>query len=484
MGLWDFQLSFKELVLDFSFMSVFLIVGTIFRRYGLFFQKYLIPNNLIAGFIGLLIGPQILGHVPFEKLWSAIGLGGLIGRIFVPLDGQRMGLYVYHLLALTFVAIGLRGEKTSWGKGPLSFSLSMLTSYIIQGTLGLLVCFIFVYTTKPELFPGLGLLLPMGFGMGPGQAFTIGSSWEKFGFEGGGMAGLTIAAVGYLIAYFAGMVIVNKGIKNGETALIKGIDSISSDMRTGVVKYGDKQIAGFLTLSLEAIEPLAYQVGVIGVVYLVSFWVAKGLAWCLVSINAAGFVSTVWAFHFVIALLVALACRKIMDKMKKGYLIDRGLMTRTAGLFVDYLIVGSICGISLAVVWKYWAPILLMSILGGIATYYMLRYVCYRAFDDYHFERFAAVFAEMTGTLNSGLVMIRVTDPEFKTPVAEDLVYSSGIALFFGLPLLILLNVPMNFFNNSLFGYWVTFGLMLLYGIILWIFWRVIGFIKFKRERV
>ncbi|MFH1214185.1 MAG: sodium:glutamate symporter [Candidatus Neomarinimicrobiota bacterium] len=461
MNLWDFTLSFKDMVLDFSFMSVFLIIGTVFRRYGLFFQKYLVPNNLIAGFIGLILGTQILN--------------------IIPISGERMGLYVYHLLALTFVAIGLRGEKTSWGKGPLSFSLSMLSSYIVQGVIGLLVCFLFVYTARPDLFPGLGLLLPMGFGMGPGQAFTIGTGWEKFGFTGGGMAGLTIAAIGYLIAYFAGMVIVNKGIKRGETALIKGIDAITSDIRTGVVKYGDKQIAGFLTLSLEAIEPLAFQVGVIGVVYLISFWVAKGVAFLLVSINAGGFVSTVWAFHFVIALLVALVMRKILDKTKKSYLIDKGLMTRTAGLFVDYLIVGSICGISLKVVWMYWAPILIMSILGGVATYYLLKYVCYRAFDDYHFERFAAVFAEMTGTLNSGLVMIRVTDPEFKTPVAEDLVYSSGIALFFGLPLLILLNVPMNFFNNSLKGYWITLLLLIVYGIILWIFWRAIGFIHFKK---
>jgi len=461
MNLWDFTLSFKDIILDFSFMSVFLIIGTIFRRYGLFFQKYLVPNNLIAGFIGLILGTQVLK--------------------IIPISGERMGLYVYHLLALTFVAIGLRGEKNSWGKGPLSFSLSMLSSYIIQGVIGLLVCFVFIYSVRPDLFPGLGLLLPMGFGMGPGQAFTIGTGWEKFGFTGGGMAGLTIAAVGYLIAYFAGMVIVNKGIKRGETALIEGLDAITPDMRTGVIKYGEKPIAGFLTLSLEAIEPLAFQVGVIGVVYLISFWAAKGLAYLLVTAGAGGFVSTVLAFHFVIALLVALIMRKVLDKTKKGYLIDKGLMTRTAGLFVDYLIVGSICGISLKVVWMYWAPILAMSILGGLATYYLLKYICYRAFDNYHFERFAAVYAEMTGTLNSGLVMIRVTDPEFKTPVAEDLVYASGISLFFGLPLLILLNVPMNFFNNSLKGYWITLGLLLAYGVILWIFWRAIGFIHFKK---
>jgi len=50
------------------------------------------------------------------------------------------------------------------------------------------------------------------------------------------------------------------------------------------------------------------------------------------------------------------------------------------------------------------------------------------------------------------------------------------------LPLLILLNVPMNFFNNSLKGYWITFGLIIVYGVILWIFWRAIGFIHFKKN--
>ena len=168
MELWNFNLNFKDIVLDFSFMSVFLIAGTVFRRYGLFFQKYLVPNNLIAGFLGLILGTQILNIIPISE--------------------ERMGLYVYHLLALTFVSIGLHGEKNSWGKGPLSFSLSMLSIYIIQGIIGLLVCFVFIYTVRPDLFAGLGLLLPMGFGMGPGQAFTIGADWEKFGFEGGRMA--------------------------------------------------------------------------------------------------------------------------------------------------------------------------------------------------------------------------------------------------------------------------------------------------------
>jgi len=461
MTLWNFDVNFLSLIKDFMYLSIFLILGTVCRRYGKFFQKYLIPNNIIAGFIGLIAGPQILG--------------------LLDLNMNHLGAYVYHLLALTFVAMGLRQEKSHWGKGPLSFGLAMLSSYIVQAVVGLLVAFVFIYTTMPKLSPSIGLLLPMGFGMGPGQAFTMGKAWESFGLEGGAATGLTIAAIGYLVAYFGGIIIINRGIKKRETNLIKGMEGITEDMRTGVVKHGKPEIGSFLTLSQEAIEPLAFHVGLIGVVYWLTWVLTSTLVGFMEAHGAVKFVATVWAFHFVLALLVAIIVRKLLDITKKSYMIDVGLMNRTAGLFVDFLVVGSICAISLTVVWKYWAPLLFMSVFGTIVTYILLRYVCHRAFDDYQFERFVGIFGEMTGTLNSGLVLVRVTDPDFKTPVAEDLVYSSGIALFLGLPLLILLNAPMNFFGNTYKGYWITLGLLILYGVILWVFWRLIGFIKLTK---
>lgn len=461
MNPWDFTLNFKDMVLDLTYLSTFLIIGTVLRRYCKFFQKYLIPNNIIAGFLGFILGGSIIG--------------------LIDLDSERLGMYVYHLLALTFVALGLRQEKTHWGKGPLSKSLATLSCYIVQGLSGLIVAFILVYTIKPDLFVGIGLLAPLGFGMGPGLAYAMGKSWEQFGFEGGGIVGITFAAIGYLFAYFGGIAFIHRGIRNRETKLIDGLEGITKDMRTGVVKESKPKIAGFLTLSSEAIEPLSFQLGLIGLVYLVNYWILVGLTTLMEKAGLGGFVTTVWSFHFVFALLASLAARKIIDITKRGYLIDPGLMNRISGVCVDYLVVGAICAISIPIIGKYWEAIVFTSILGAVGTYAILRYTSWRAFDDYHFERFIGMWGEMNGTLDSGLVLVKVTDPELSTPVAEDMVYGSGIALLLGIPLLILLNTPMNFFNNSLKGYWITAGLILLYLIILWVFWRLIGFIKFKK---
>lgn len=459
---WDLTVNFKDVVLDLILLSSFLVIATILRRYVQFFQKFLIPNNIIAGFLALILGPQILG--------------------ITDITGERLGIYVYHLLALTFIAIGLREEKTHWGKGPISTGLAFVSNYLLQGIIGLVIALIMIYTFMPDLFAGMGLLLPLGYGMGPGVAYTMGHGWEEFGFHGGGNVGLTFAAIGYLIAYFAGIGLIQRGIRRRETTLIDGMEGISTDMRLGIVKEGEPEIAGKLTLSTEAIEPLAFQLGLIGLVYMFTYWVVSGLAAIMEAAGLHAFLTTLWSFHFVLANLISILVRKILDLTGKSYVVDRGLMTRSAGVFVDYLVVGAIAAISLVIVGQYWLPLLLMAGLGGLGSYFLCRWLQYRVFEDFHFERFIGIFGEMTGTINSGLVLVRVTDPEFDTPVAEDLVYGSGVALLVGFPLLIVLNLPMNVFGNTLGGYWITLAILAGYLVLLWLIWWLIGYLKFRKE--
>ncbi|MCK9244929.1 MAG: hypothetical protein M0P75_06640 [Candidatus Marinimicrobia bacterium] len=460
MNPWDFTLNFKDVILDITALGAFLVIGTILRRYIPFFQKYLVPNNIIGGFLGLLVSQQILG--------------------LIVLDENRLGQYVYHLLAITFIVIGLGKSKTKFGKGPINKCFIELNCYIIQGAIGLLVALVLIYTLFPDLPAAMGLLVPLGFGMGPGIAYTMGHSWEKFGVEGGGIIGLTFAAIGFLIAYFAGVAIINRGIKNRETTLIRGPESLNNDIRTGIVKENKPEIAGWLTLSPEAIEPMAFQLGLIGFVYAMTYGLINVLTKLMANHGLSGFVDTIWSFHFVVGLLIAVVLRKILDLTNKSYVIDTGLMNRISGVAVDFLVTGSIVAINIVIIGQYWLPITLISALAGLATYFIIRYTSRRAFDDYHFERMIGIFGEMTGTINSGLVLIRITDPEFKTPAAEDLAFGGGMALFLGFPLLILLNAPMNFWNNTLRGYWLTLILMIAYLVVLWVIWRLIGYIRFK----
>ena len=131
--------------------------------------------------------------------------------------------------------------------------------------------------------------------------------------------------------------------------------------------------------------------------------------------------------------------------------------------------------ISLSVAWDYAGPILLMCIPGAIVTGFMLKALTYRAFDEHRFERFTGVFGEMTGTLASGLALVRVTDPEFKTPIAQDLGLGSGMAFILGFPLFVIINMPFVFFEGQLYGYWIVIGICLVYILIILFIWKLFG---------
>jgi glutamate:Na+ symporter, ESS family len=180
----------------------------------------------------------------------------------------------------------------------------------------------------------------------------------------------------------------------------------------------------------------------------------------LVAFGAENEISTLWSFHFIAAAITALFVRKTMDAVSIGSLIDDTTMTRSANFFMDFMIVASIAAISLAVVQVYMIPLILMSLFVVIATWLTIRWACYNSFGMYKLERYVAIFGNLTGTIQSALVLLRVLDSGLKSPVSYNLVYGSGLALVFGFPLLILINAPVHYFDDILTGYWfVTLGL-------------------------
>jgi glutamate:Na+ symporter, ESS family len=470
---WNFTLDLKHVVLDFAYLSLFLVIGTMFRRYIHLFRKFLIPNNIIAGFAALIFGPQILGAI-----WRALSMPEFG---VVPLNSDRLGIYVYHLLAITFISMGLRKEKRKSGKGPLSKAMSCIMSYVTQATIGLLIAFVLIYTIKPDLFPGIGYLVTMGFGMGPGLAYSIGHGWEQYGFTGGGQVGLTFAAIGYLFAFFGGISLIRWGIGKGKLKTIRSMDEITYDIQTGILhqEHHNKPSAGKLTMAQEAIDSMSFQLALIGMVYLATYGVTKLLAGLL----PADLANTLWSFHFMIGILLSLLTRAFLDRIGKSYMIDEGLMNRINGVAIDYLVVAAIAAISIPILKSYWLPIMLMSALGGLSTVFILYWISYRAYDDYPFERFVSVFAEMTGTINSSLTLIRVMDPHFKTVIAEDSIIGSAITIGLAFPMLFILNIPTMFFAGDLIkGYWISIAMILAYTLILVIFWRAIGYLKFRKQ--
>ncbi|MCK5251240.1 MAG: sodium:glutamate symporter, partial [Spirochaetaceae bacterium] len=56
--------------------------------------------------------------------------------------------------------------------------------------------------------------------------------------------------------------------------------------------------------------------------------------------------------------------------------------------------------------------------------------------------RTLVIYGVATGTLASGLALLRVVDPELKTPIAEDYMRAAGIVFPMAIPLILIIPFP------------------------------------------
>ena len=59
------------------------------------------------------------------------------------------------------------------------------------------------------------------------------------------------------------------------------------------------------------------------------------------------------------------------------------------------------------------------------------------------------IYGTATGTLPTGLSLLRVVDPEFETPVATDYMYSVGIVFILVIPIILTINLPILSVRNQ-----------------------------------
>jgi ESS family glutamate:Na+ symporter len=431
-----------KVIMDAGAISLALLISTILRSRIRFFQKFLIPNALTAGFLLLPC---------YNFLFPALGYGG-----------NRLGELVYHLLNVSFIAMTLRSSppkvKGHKGGGVLGMATGILSGYAFQALLGLGLTLLFM----PGLHPAFGLFLPLGFASGPGQSFAIGKGWESMGFPGASTVGLTMAAIGYLWGCFGGIFLINHGRRKGwlrgeglgllkDKAILSGV----------VARGGEKPVGARLTTDSEALDSFSFHAGMVMFTYFLSFLLLKLITWLLGFAGPSGMelAANLWGLNFMFSALMAIVVRKVMDLARLDHVLDDDTLSRLSGFGVDFMLAGSVAAISVVFIAQYWVPILLMSTICGIATTIIIPWMCSRMFRDHVFERMLMIYGVSTGTLSTGLALLRVTDPEFKTNVASDYMLSAGLTFVLAIPFILSINFPAwAYTRNDMGWYWAMVG--------------------------
>ncbi len=406
-------------MLIFSFLSALLITGFILRAKIGFIQKYLFPSSLIGGIIGFIIVNAL------------------------KMDTKIFETFAYHFFNLSFISIGLtptppeekleKHESRDSFLGALWMALFEGAIFPLQAAVGGIFVLIFVILGM-KLHPAFGFLLPLGFEEGPGQALSFGKVWEKLGFENAAMVGITYAILGFVVAIVVGIPLVNWGLRKK----LKSTDEH---------KLPEEFIKGFyppdrtenITLRQTThpanIESLAFQLGMVGLAYGITYYITYWIA-ALIGGNMG---KLAWGFFFLFGMVIAMGIRSILTLFKVDYLLSVPLQRRITGFSVDYLIVATGAAIQLEIIGHYIVPILIISTFGAIVTLWLAVYLG-RRLHSYNIERMAAIFGTVTGTVSTGILLLRIVDPEFKTPVIKEI----GFMNVFAVPIIFVLTMMVN----------------------------------------
>lgn len=427
-----------------------LLLANILNRKVPWVRNSLIPTAALAGFLLLAIRSLKLISMPVEIL----------------------DMLTYHGIAIGFIALSLKpGKQGTGGAFALKSGALIVATYLMQAVLGLLISALLAYTLMPELFKASGILLPMAYGQGSGQANNVGSTYETLGFAGGQSFGLSLAAAGYLCACVVGVWYTRRILKKtgraiGEAQVVSG--SIVSE------KFEDE---GELPLS-ESVDRLSIQVALVLLTYLITFLVTRTLTGLLAA-GAPGLAKTLspllWGFNFITGSIVAMLVRALLGLLHKKRIMTRQyqnsyLLSRISGLAFDLMIVAGIASIDIGDLKGLLLPFLTMAILGGWATFVFVKWLCRRIYPGFEDEAFVAMYGMLVGTISSGVLLLRQLDPEYKTPAADSLVVGSGAAILFGAPMLILIGLA----PQSDLLLWLTVAIAAAYmALLIWLMLRL-----------
>lgn len=433
-GLWNF-------FVQMGIIAGILLLSNVLIRKSAFIRKSLIPTSVLAGFVLLILKT--------------------FGVLRIP--AQFLEMVTYHGIAVGFIALSLRtvgeGQRGEKGAG-LQSGAVIISTYLVQAIVGLIISVGMAWLGMPEFFQAAGILLPMAYGQGPGQANNVGITYEALGFAGGQSFGLSLAAAGYLCACVVGVIYIAYLTRKGRIARREGA------RLSGSVTVDQFQDQGEIPLS-ESMDRLSVQVALVLLAYLCTYLVTLGVT-ALVTRFAPGLARTLspllWGFNFIIGSMLAMAFKAVMGFLRKSNMMTRQyqnnyLLSRISGMAFDLMIVAGIASIDFSDLSGQWLPFLLMAVAGGVVTFVYLRWLCARVYPGYSDEGFLSMYGMLTGTISSGILLLRPIDPNLETPAANNLVLGSSYGIVLGAPMLIFIGLAAE--SPLMLG--VTFALIVLY---------------------
>lgn len=389
-------MSVYDLLLDFTFASILILISQFLRAKVTILQKLFMPASLIAGFLGLFLGKRFLNVIPFS---------------------DNIGSYAGALIIIVFTTIGINGFTSNEGgtkdvvKRATSYMLYRFFLFFLQLSLPIAVTLLVLCKVFPNLNPGFGMLLASGFYGGHGTAAAVGATFADLGWAEANDLAVTFATVGILSGIIGGLAFIKWAARKKHTVYIKDFAYSTGALRTGLIPKEERISMGDETISPVSLDSLGFNLSIIlacgGLGYALNKFILKPYVISGIPDMTCG---------FLIGLLFFLVFRKtkVYDYM------DKKVNSRISGAATDFLVFFAVASINTTVIIENIVPLLVLILVGLFCTFLCVVPFGYRMNKDSWFERSIFVFGQFTGVFATGFVLLRIVDPENKCAAIED----------------------------------------------------------------
>lgn len=391
-----------SLLFDFGITSILLFVAYLLRTKIRIFQRLFLPAPLIAGILGILLGPHVLGTVsPVCLQYSEF-----IGQVSLPLLSC---VFCTQLFMMKFSANETR-------KAFHSFALMSIV-VLVQVLIGIGL----VRAFMPGANDAYGLLPMTSFLGGPGVCTIVTNivgELENFSVETANSIGNTYATISMVTGVTIGMIMINIAKRKGILTQSGKMSDIPKEEFTGFVPAGKRAPVGEDVTGGNSANSMTLQFSIAGLIIFLGMVAQKVLAH-IPALSSLAITITI--------ILIGLPVGIFFKATKWDRFVDMKSLKHFSSIALEYLIATTIANTNIQVFATHGKLLAVTAVVVILVNVIMIMGLGKLWNREHWFENTIGVFGVANGVAATGLLLLRTSDPNDASGALSP--FCTGIAI-------------------------------------------------------
>ncbi|MDB9321216.1 MULTISPECIES: sodium/glutamate symporter [Cyanophyceae] len=449
-------------------IAILILVGRLIRqRLGILRSLY-IPSSIVAGILALLLGKGALGAIVKSVNPESPLVQGIFNENVQAVWSQSPGIFINIVFATLFLGQYVPTLREFWRKAAPQVALGQSLAWG-QYVVGLILA-ITILTPVFGLPPIAACLIEVAFEGGHGTSAGMAATFTELGFTAGPDLSLALATVGLVSGVVSGTILIHWGRRTGRIKVsseplyrVEDTENQHPEEEPSITIARKHLVRDLL------IDPLSLNFGFVGLAIAFGWLILEALRFIeSITWGRGGVELITYVPLFPIALIGGMIVQYILMRTRRTYLISRPLMENIGGLALDITIVTALASISLSVLGDNLAPFLILSVAGIAWNVCAFVFLGPHLLPFYWFERGLGDMGQSMGVTSTGLLLLRMVDPDNRSGAFESFAYKQllfepivGGGLFTAAAPLLIYNfgpIPILLLTSFILAFWLIFG--------------------------